>query len=494
MASVVVTMDAREQKLFQALDKLVQKQAQLNSKFDEAGNKGKSSLDKISASIGKAALQYISLQGAMQVVNSLSEEYLRLQEASLQATQRLASAQTGAVKNLQGLNYLQKKELMTTDVANIQRRTGFPNRDLLAQAIGAGISAGGSPAEVLSAVEAAARLNVNTPNELGTAAAGAVDLARATGVRDAERNLGFLLTTGAVSRVESSDKLANALGRSLGAAMQTVPNQDQELAAREAAGLFAVLNRAANDKQGDSTATALITLAAYLRKVAGDRADTLSGRLAAVAGDSSLRAEFLKSMPGEAAFKLPFEQLVTQQSAISGEFKTSAESIKFSADAFKENADQLATLTPELAFGTIGQSASAAIQAFSLDPRSQARAQLANIAKEVIPAVRPGGIPGLTTSIVEQVNQLPVNMMYQSPEAYASYLQGQLQGRRRSLTIGGVDEFEARKIELIDATLKSIEGILSQLEKSAKEMSGAANNISKNQNPARAQANTAGGF
>jgi hypothetical protein len=488
MASVVVTMDAREQKLFQALDKLVQKQSQLNNKFDEGGKRSKTASETAAAAIRKLALQYVSMQSAMQIINNLSAEYARLQEASLQATQRLSAAQTDSIKNLQGLTYLQKQEMMTTDVAGIQKRTGFPNREMLSSAIGAGISAGGTPEEVLSAVEAAARLNINTPEQMQTASAGAIDLARATGIRDAEKNLGFLLTTGAVSRVESSDKLANALGKSLGSAMQTVPGQDPESAARESAALFAMLNKAANDKQGDSTSTALITLAAHIRKIAGDRSDTLAGRIQAIQSDPGLRAEFLKGMPGEAAFKLPFEMLVTEGSKAFDEFKSNAVVIDFSTQAFAENAEQLRKMTSELAFATTGAAVTGAAQAYDLNPQTEARALLGKIADEILPRVRPGGVPKLTTAASDMIAQPIIDFMYQDPDLYAVHLKDSLQSRRRSLEIGGITPEEQIKIDLIDQTLKTIERILVDLARSAVRMSQSSDAISRNQNPARAAA------
>jgi hypothetical protein len=488
MAGVVVTMSGDEARLFNAMKKVVDQQDKMNNKFKDGGKASKSAGDTAAAALRGIALQYVSIQGAMQVANGLAAEFARLQEAAAQSTQKVAAAQTSAIKNLQGMTYLQKQGLLTGDVVDIQRQSGFPNREMLVEAIGAGISAGGSPEEVLSAVKAAARLNVNTPEQMQTAAAGAIDLARATGVRDAEKNLGFLLTTGAVSRVESADKLANSLARSLGSAMQTVPGQTPEDAARESAALFAMLNKAANDKQGDSTSTALITLAAHIRKIAGDRSDTLMGRIQAIQSDPALRAEFLKGMPGEAAFKLPFEMLVTEGSKAFDEFKSNAVAIDFSTQAFKENAEQLQSLTNELAFGTVAQQVAGATQAYDLTADTEARAQIQKIINDVIPRIRPGGVGGAVSYVSEGIASVLSPFLMPDAESFGRNTEANLRGYRSELEIGGIDPTEEKKVRLIDESLKAIEKILENLERSANKLSQSADVMSRNQNPARAAA------
>lgn len=488
MASVVVTMDARERALMVAMDKLIQKQAQVNKGFEDGEKKSKRGGDTAAKSFSKLAMQYVSLQAAMQVVNNMSAEFARLQDASLQKTKELAASQTDAIKNLQGLTYLQKKSLMTTDVEGIQKKTGFPSRAMLSDAIGAGISAGGTPEEVLSAVEAAARLNINTPEKMQTTAAGAIDMARATGIREAEKNLGLLLTTGSVSRVESSDKLANSLGKTIGSTMSTVPDSDRELAGREAAALFSVLNKAANDKQGEPTATATTSLAIFLRKLVPE-VSTLSGRLEKIANDEGLRAEFLKQIPGEAAFKIPMEMLVTKGSAAFDEFKDNAtKKIAFSTDAFRENVDQLQNMTPQLSIATASAAARAATEAYDSDQRSSARAAMGEIASNTLPRVRSGGIFGVVQSIVENTNAVVTPNYLSSPESFAAYTKQSLAGRRSALESGGVTAEEQVKVDLIDQAITSINQILKDLAQSTESMSNSAATIANSQGPARAQA------
>jgi len=481
-------MDARERQLMIAMDKLIQKQAQVNKGFSDGEKSSKRGGDTAIKSFQKLAMQYVSLQATMQVVNNMSAEFARLQDASLQKTKELAAAQTDAIKNLQGLSYLQKQNLMTTDVEGVQKRTGFPSRSMLSDAIGAGISAGGSPEEVLSAVEAAARLNINTPEKMQTTAAGAIDMARATGIRDAEKNLGLLLTTGSVSRVESSDKLANSLGKTIGSTMATVPDSDKEQAGREAAALIAVLNKAGNDKQGEPTATATTSLAIYLRKLAPE-VSTLSGRLEKIANDEGLRAEFLKQIPGEAAFKIPMEMLVTKGSNAFEQFQENAtKSISFSAEAFRENADQLQNMTPQLSIATALAKAKAASEAYDTNPSSAARAALGEMSGDVLPRVRSGGISGVVQSVVENVNSAVVPSYLSSPESFAAYTKQQLSARRGALESGGITAEERIKVDLIDQTMVAIERILVDLAGSSEKMSNAASVMSRTQAPARAQA------
>lgn len=494
MASVVVTMDAREAQLFRAMDKLLTQQNKINQKFRDGERVSKKSSDTAAKSIGNIVTQYVSLQAGMQIVNNLAAEYARLQQASLTATRNLAAAQQESIKNLQGLSILQKEELMTSVVEGIQKRTGFAGRDQLVAAIGAGISAGGSVDAVVSAVESAAMLNLNTPDALVSSASGALDIARATGINDAQKNIGFLLSTGAVSRVESPEKLANSLGKSLGSVIATTPNADQEEAARQAAALFAVLNRAANDKQGDSTATGSVQFANYLREFLGEDAPgTLQERIQTIAADPQLRRDFLEKMPGEAVFKIPMEQLVTQGSDLMNEFVDNASNrIQFSTQAFLDNVDQVQGLTPALQVATEGIRARSNVETYDLGVNNAVRAQIAEIAAETLPRTRAGGVSGAVQQAVETVNAPFVPSIFPDAESFGQFTLSQLRARQGAIRSGGVTDAERASDELLTRQIESIERLLGVLEKSARAQDAAAGAMRNGQGNGNARAQAAG--
>lgn len=106
MAGVVVTMDAREARLFQAMNKLVEKQAQVNAKFteggkksEEAGRQSKDAFDKSTLSVDKlkaSTIAYVSglasVAVAVGVVRNAWEQVRKEQDAGLAALQKTQTA------------------------------------------------------------------------------------------------------------------------------------------------------------------------------------------------------------------------------------------------------------------------------------------------------------------------------------------------------------------------------------------------------------------
>ncbi len=430
---------------------------------------------------GIVATAYASMSSAMAIYNKLLDEQKQLQNASLEKTKALAAAQSDAVKNLAGLNMMQSSELMNKEVERIASATGFENRALIAQSIGAGISAGGSVEEVLSSVEANARLNKLTPDQLGASSSGTIDVGRATGLKDAESNIGFIADIAAVSRVEKLDKLVNNLGKSLGSITATVKGVDRETAAREGGALFAFLNTAGNDIQGDSTATASVQFASYLRtffkaqEEEGVIADpgSLSGRIEALQGDAGLRANFLEKMPGEAAFKLPMEMLVTQGSEAFASFKKNFEAIDFDPETFRKLASQIQSLTPQLTIADAAASAQANITGAELNPENAAIAEIRNIREKTLPKVRPSNWFSAMRQVAEEMlisRSMAEGSYDSSVTSSAKFTRDMLTGSRRALEGDNSPRaIEAR--QLIDKQLE----IIKSLENAARQNLEAAN-------------------
>lgn len=102
MASVVVTMDAREAKLFHAMDKLIKKQQQVNEKMKDGGRasetaarKSKDGWDRSAMSLSKmqmATMQYVTglatIGTAVEAIRLSWEQVRKEQQAGLEALQK----------------------------------------------------------------------------------------------------------------------------------------------------------------------------------------------------------------------------------------------------------------------------------------------------------------------------------------------------------------------------------------------------------------------
>lgn len=592
MASVTVVMSGDDTRLIAANNRLFAAQEKALKKFDESVAKArqvKESNDNAANSIKGMAEQYVTLNAGASLLNKLAQEQNDLQTAALEKTKAVASAQSDAIKNLAGMSFLQQADLIGKAAEKIAKDTGFANRPAIIQALAAGVSAGGTVEEAKSAVAAAAAINKTTPEQIGSTASGAIDLARVSGIASAEKNISLLLNTGAVSRVESLDKLANSLAKTLGNVAATTPNVDKETATREAAAMFAVFNRASNDRMGDSTVTANNQFAAYLRefftegggqkdvsdkiaKLEADKAITekeafnikqaeaklkaasgadkekaqvalndlkeratltaieekklaelkkqqsnlqnfkdpgsLSGRMEAIQSDAELRKAFLEKMPGEAAFKLPMEMLVTAGSDAFKEFKADFKTITYDEQVYSDLKKQMVSATPQLAIADIAATAESNIEQFNLDPQAAAIAEIKKIRTETLPRIRSYGIPGAVQSVVENTNEMTGlgNVFDGTVESAASHTRQTFRARRGMLERGGITEQESHIVALIDSQIKAIDAIVAkisstkaseQMSEAAKQMQDAATRMGTPPSvapAARAQAATAGGY
>jgi hypothetical protein len=217
---------------------------------------------------------YVSIQTAVSAVNGAIKDQIELQKESLAIATDIAKAQAGAVKNLTGLSSADKAKVLQ-EAKKLQADVGFSDQKYIAEAIGAGYSAIGDIEATKSAVRAAAELSRNAPDELSTIASGALDVSQGSGIKDAAKNLGFLLQVGAVSRVEDPAALSRTLAPAISSGVNTVPNQDRQQASIEIGAIYSELNRFATDIEGRSTGTStkelLSKMQEFFRKLPEER-------------------------------------------------------------------------------------------------------------------------------------------------------------------------------------------------------------------------------
>lgn len=398
MADIQVKYTSDMQKLLRDQDKTIQKQDQQIAKLNatvaaskKAGNEASSSsskaakgadlhsaaISKVASSVRNTIGQYVAFNAVLSGVNATIRDNIALSKESAELQKSLGAAQQEAAKNLTGLTTAEKKEILEVTAPGIQRETLFPKQAEITKAIGAGFSASGNRDATVSAVTESAKLTRLTPESLSAVSAGALDLAQATGIQDAKKNLGFLLTAGAINRIEDPTALSRNVAPIVTSAVASAPKQDPEEAAREAGALFGTLAKLAADPKGESSGTAAITLIGKLDtffKERGDDPGTLFGRMEALQKDDSLRKEVLGDEGfGEQKFKKGIELLLTGGTRQVDMLRDAKEQVKFDSSVFDTQVKELNTLTPAIR-GAMIQAASEAQLELAKSQPEEARA------------------------------------------------------------------------------------------------------------------------
>ena len=368
MPQVVVEMTAEEAKLWRAQQRIIAQTKKLEEGYSRVRRTAKRTSDtavsgstkqyqiigRVGQSLANLASGYAAVQTALSLYNSQLEQNISLSQQSIDLSQRIATAQQEALKNMSALAPSEASAIVARRATEIQAITGFSSRAELIRTIGAGFGTGAQKEEVLRAVEDAARVTLLTPQNLGIVAEGALDLASATGVKDAKKNIGFLLSAGAINRIVDPAQLAQTLAPTVRSGIATAPEQNAQEAAKDVAALFGTLAKATTDREGRATRTFVEQLLPRMREFFSDRTDdpgTVLGRLRALQRNEDLRRAFLEQRFGEAKFRLPLEQLLTPESDVARELEQSRKKVKFTRATYQELLDRLSS-TPELVTAT----------------------------------------------------------------------------------------------------------------------------------------------
>ena len=394
MADIQVKYTSDMQKLLRDQDKTIQKQdaqikklestareaRKLGSESASASSKAAKGTDTHAAAVSKLASSvrntigsYVAFGAVLRGFSATLQDNIQLSKEAADAQRLIGAAQQEAAKNLTGLPSAEKKEILETVAPDIQRRTLFPKQEQLVEAIGAGFSASGNRQATLSAVEASAQLTRLTPSELPSVAAGALDIAQATGVEDARKNLGFLLSAGAINRIEDPTLLSRNVAPVVTSAVANAPQQQPEEAAREAGALFGVLAKSAADFKGESSSTAAITLIGKLDTFFRDRADdpgTLFGRIGALQQDDRLKREVLGDEGfGEQKFKKGIELILTAGTKQAQLLESGKQQVTFDSSLFETQVRELNTLTPAIKGAMLQAASEANLQLSKTQPQ-----------------------------------------------------------------------------------------------------------------------------
>lgn len=300
---------------------------------------------------------YISLQGAINVVNTSLAEQRRLAEEAAVAQIRIAGSQASVLKNIGDVSDEDAKKFLGR-VDALRAEVGFSSVTPLNNAASGILSAtGGDQEKTLEILRAAAPLFRDSPDQLPVFASAMGDVMKSTGIDDAGRASALMLAIQGQARFEdlaAFKEVAPVLSAAdvvSGGAGET--QEDKLRDAREAAAAFAAIGSTAGDVGGSQTKTATSNLLARLRDVtrgAGAPADidTFRERLDFVRSKPELQEELLKS-GFEGAIKPIVESFVSDTDSLTSRtFEDALSKIQASDEAYARKIGQLANLTPEL--------------------------------------------------------------------------------------------------------------------------------------------------
>jgi hypothetical protein len=293
MANTIVTLSGEEADLYKAFQRIIDQQNKTDAGYKkikdaskEAANAAKqaakdaaaaeqsraAAIDSVTGKVLAAVGSYVSLQGAVQLVTAAHNDLVQRQDRSLQLAREIAAAQQEAAKNMAGQTPTQIGKALEEQVPTISKATGFADLPKITTALGSAASIVGADAAP-SAVTAAAKLTKFTPDELQKTTTATADIMAATGLKDAERAMALLASTGSVARPEQLAKLATGSAVAVNAAISSAPNQDKVAAAGEAVAVYAKLSKV--DPEGSASATATVQL---IKQIADVFTDTKAAR------------------------------------------------------------------------------------------------------------------------------------------------------------------------------------------------------------------------
>lgn len=309
MSKTIVTLSGDDAELFRAFQRIIDQQSKTDAGYRklaqssrDAANAAKKSakeaadaerdrqrqVDNMAGAVTGMVASYVSVQGAINLVTAAHSRMVERQGEALDLARQIAASQQEAAKNMAGQSPAQIDEALTQRVPEIAKATKFADLPKLTTALGSAASIVG-PEAAPDVVRAAAQVTRFTPDELQKTTTATADLMAATGLKDAERALALLASTGSVARPEQLSKLATGAAVAANAAVTAAPNQAPVAAASEAIALYAKLSKV--DPEGQSAATATVGIIKQIgdlftdTKQARERADkieTLRGQAAAV--------------------------------------------------------------------------------------------------------------------------------------------------------------------------------------------------------------------
>lgn len=402
-------------------DKLIQQNIRLKQQLKEVTDESKKQDAGFKNALGGGLSQiksmvtgYVSLQGAIALVNKGLEEQNRLSNMARQVQLTAADAQAEVIKNLGGVTTAHASRFLS-DVQAISKDAGAESVAPVLQAAASTLSGtGGNEALTKNILREAVPLFKNKLEELPDFAGAVGDLASITGAASQEeirRTVGLVLTTQSQARIQSLDAFKNA-APALAAVATTDTGEDRIRALREGGALFAAIGGAIKDPEGALTKTATSEVATSLAELLpekdmlnvkgdvvrkGTGLKTLAERLARVQSDPALQREFMQGSDtfAKASFRGPITPVVSElisrpDSEAAQRFQQALTKVQDDPAVVSQMMQNLATATPELAGAGASRSAAGNVEGFQLGGARGTRSQVRDILGKTLEQTRPG--------------------------------------------------------------------------------------------------------
>lgn len=500
-----------------SIDSVVESIKKIDPAAAKSANSARAEFDKVAKSGDNAfgagmlarvvglAGGIVSVGQAVNQITSFMREQEEVLDRSLEKQLTLAKAQQESAKNLAGFTAVERSQLLQEAVPQIARDTGFADAAQLTLALGTAASSGATPEQAISAVRAAAAVERLTPDNVGSTSAGAVSIMNRTGMEDARQAIALLQTTGTQAKIVDPASMIKEMPAAIGATLATLPNQDREEAARQAASLFANITQGGEDVRGASSATFQIDfsnrLGAFfddltntqvqarseLQALEGKKTplerdlvrmdelrsvipqleqmtdpQTLFGRIEALQQSPEVAKEFVGAGFGEQRFRGVMKDIFDPQSSISGRLKESFNIIQANTEFFDQEVRQQQSGTPQLALAfATGQAEAGRNAQSNFDIGGAGLASVRDITSSALEQTRLGGVRGFLDRFRETGVQSGVLSGGTAIEEGLAAIDA-LSNRRQNLAQDGITPSEQSKIATIDSAMQAISTIIQQ--------------------------------
>ncbi len=376
--------------------RMQQELAKLGGEFGVAGAMGLKAggtlntlLRQGAAEIQNYTQQWTGLSLVVQGVSAELDEVAQKQARAAATNVSVGSSQADIIRNLPGVSS-ERKQQFIGETQSAFSQSQFSDLNEFNRAVASGLSASSGDMEgTLKAALAGAQLTRDKPQELNLLVGAALDLAKASGTKEAEKNLGFMLHVGGESRMVDTRQNAINVPPAIIAAVNSMKG-DRQQTAIDAGAVFAAVGSQAADVRGEATSTSVTSLAVQMRdyfekgvekNIGGhkfrqkpkDDPGTFEGRISFLQQNEKERRQFFENSSFERKFQVPIEQLLTPGSEADKQFRASREKLKFDDTEFRSQAKDLRGLTAATSMASIDAAAKGQQQVAELENTPGAR-------------------------------------------------------------------------------------------------------------------------
>lgn len=254
-----------------SMREIVEELRELDGAAADVAENGKSAFAEFADSavtrIGGIVAGFVTVQGAVGVVNDYLKTQVDLLDQAREKQQTLAGTQQDSLKAFAAYTKEERDYLLTEAVPAIMREADVSDASAITTALG--LASGGTPKQAVDAVMAAARQNQLAPENIAPVSAAAVSVMLKTGIEDPRAALELMRTTDSQSGIGSTQNLIANLPVAM-TAVATARDQDPVEAARQIGALWAAGTLGGGDVTGAATSTFTVDFASRMFKFFSD--------------------------------------------------------------------------------------------------------------------------------------------------------------------------------------------------------------------------------